>query len=242
MINGYSEIFESNTSYETILKNNTLEELKQMSKFFGLTIPQHLIKDEFVKQMAEKVLSDAPAWLERLPMYEMDILEKLLEKEPGVYVAMPKTLFSLCIFELNLVVVDEETLPDAFIYILCDDVRNAILPHIYEIHARLLEHIEDHVEKIILGLVNIYGRLGLSDLKNRVNFLLTDEKRAKINIPAYFEKSFLVDRYLIHTRGFEEFPDEEFYMITPVYPDPQWFVKNERRGLIRNVQFIYILK
>ena len=84
MINGYSEIFESNKSYETILKNNTLEELKQMSKFFGLTIPQHLIKDEFVKQMAEKVLSDAPAWLERLPMYEMDILEKLLEKEPGV--------------------------------------------------------------------------------------------------------------------------------------------------------------
>ncbi len=237
MINGYSEIFESNTSYETILKNNTLEELKQMSKFFGLTIPQHLIKDEFVKQMAEKVLIDAPAWLERLPMYEMDILEKLLEKEPGVYVAMPKTLFSLCIFELNLVVVDEETLPDAFIYILCDDVRNAILPHIYEIHARRLEHIEDHVEKIILGLVNIYGRLGLSDLKNRVNFLLTDEKRAKINIPAYFEKSFLVDRYLIHTRGFEEFPDEEFYMITPVYPDPQWFVKNERRGLIRNAAY-----
>lgn len=165
MLQCKSELFRSSIKLVEALKINTKEELKDMAHILWLSIPTKLRKAEYAGCLASAVLSCPDMWLPRLTRYELTLLEKLVKAGPDAYVEEPYPFFTTTLEGLSFVVVDRRYAEEGKVrYMICDELREAVAPHLNAVLTSPKRENGFRVEQYACGLLNLYGYLEYTDL------------------------------------------------------------------------------
>lgn len=161
MINFNSSTPHSSIKLVDAFKINTKEELKDISKLLRISVSSKLRKEEYSATLARKVLSNPEAWLSRLTYYELTLLQKLVHAGPENFVEEPDFLIESTLEYLSLVFVDRSFSMDEgkVRYIICDELRESIAPHLDKVLATEEQTSHFMIEQYANGILNLYGCL-----------------------------------------------------------------------------------
>lgn len=197
MLQCKSENFRSSTKLVNGILMNTKEDLKEMAKMIDLSIPTKLRKVEYAFQYVDAILSCPDLWLVQLPRYELTLLQKLVDAGPNAYIEEPQTFYTTALEILSLVVTDYDYEEDGVIrYMICDELREAIAPHLADILNSKERENRYMIEQYVLGIVNLYGLHPLDEVVKLLNEYIKDPQ-AKKEITAALSESILIRQYVI---------------------------------------------
>lgn len=193
-----SELFQSSIKLVDILKMNTKEDLKKMAKILSLSIPTKLRKEEYATCFADAVLACPDMWLPHLTQYELILLEKLVKAGPDTYVEGPDTTIFLTIEMLSFVVTDWDHLKEGTMrYMMCDELREAIAPHISNCLTSEKQKTRFVVEQYAYGFANLYGLIPYWELKDLLSEYLPDSM-TKQEISEHLSNSLWIQRHIMN--------------------------------------------
>lgn len=189
MLQCKSDHFRSSAKLVNGFALNTKEDLKEMAKIIGLSIPTKLRKDEYAAYFAESVLTFPDIWLARLTRYELTLLQKLVAAGPDTYIEEPQTFMTPSLEVLSLVITDHGYEKDGKIrYMICDELREAIAPHINNLLTSKEHENRYVIEQYLLGILNLYGLCPYQETIKLLKEYITDPQVEK-EIPAFLSNS-----------------------------------------------------
>ena len=130
MLKCHSELFKSSVKLADGLRLSTKEELKDVAQLLLLPIPSKLRKEEYVSCLAEAVLTCPDIWIPQLTHYEWLLLQKLVKAGANTYVEEPNMIMTSTLELLSFVATDRGLNGDKIRYMICDELREAVAPHI----------------------------------------------------------------------------------------------------------------
>lgn len=166
MIDFDSTNFHSSIRLADGLRINLKDELRDIAKLLRISVPFKLRKNEYIETLVDKVLADPEAWLSRLSRNELILLRKLVDAGPEAYVEETDFLYESTLEYLDFIFIDRFT-PleyERVRYMICDEVRESIAPHLDKVLAKGEQTFYFVVEQYAHGLLNLYGFLRYSVL------------------------------------------------------------------------------
>ena len=155
MLKCHSELFKSSVKLADGLRLSTKEELKDVAQLLLLPIPSKLRKEEYVSCLAEAVLTCPDIWIPQLTHYEWLLLQKLVKAGANTYVEEPNMIMTSTLELLSFVATDRGLNGDKIRYMICDELREAVAPHIDKFLAVLQVFgcigLLFHLHRIIVG-------------------------------------------------------------------------------------------
>ena len=130
MLKCHSELFKSSVKLADGLRLSTKEELKDIAQLLLLSVPSKLRKEEYVSCLAEAVLTCPDIWISQLTHYEWLLLQKLVKAGANTYVEEPNMIMTSTLELLSFVAVECSLNGDKIRYMICDELREAVAPHI----------------------------------------------------------------------------------------------------------------
>ena len=130
MLKCHSELFKSSVKLADGLRLSTKEELKDIAQLLLLPVPSKLRKEEYVSCLAEAVLTCPDIWISQLTHYEWLLLQKLVKAGANTYVEEPNMIMTSTLELLSFVAVECSLNGDKIRYMICDELREAVAPHI----------------------------------------------------------------------------------------------------------------
>lgn len=173
MLRCHSESFKSSVKLVDGLRLSTKEELKDMAQLLLLPIPSKLRKEEYVSCLAEAVLTCPDIWISQLTHYEWVLLQKLVKAGANTYVEEPNMIMTCTLELLSFVATERNCLNgDKIRYMICDELREAVAPHIDKFLTSTEENSRFVLEQYALGILNLYGLLPYTEfLKQLTGYL-----------------------------------------------------------------------
>lgn len=183
MLKCHSELFKSSVKLADGLRLSTKEELKDIAQLLLLSIPSKLRKEEYVSCLAEAVLTCPDIWISQLTHYEWLLLQKLVKAGANTYVEEPNMIMTSTLELLSFVAVECSLNGDKIRYMICDELREAVAPHIDKFLTSTEENSRFVLEQYALGILNLYGLLPYTEfLKQLTGYLkgsMTKDEIAK---------------------------------------------------------------
>lgn len=183
MLKCHSELFKSSVKLADGLRLSTKEELKDVAQLLLLSIPSKLRKEEYVSCLAEAVLTCPDIWIPQLTHYEWLLLQKLVKAGANTYVEEPNMIMTSTLELLSFVATDRGLNGDKIRYMICDELREAVAPHIDKFLTSTEENSRFVLEQYALGILNLYGLLPYTEfLKQLTGYLkgsMTKDEIAK---------------------------------------------------------------
>lgn len=152
MLKCHSELFKSSVKLADGLRLSTKEELKDVAQLLLLPIPSKLRKEEYVSCLAEAVLTCPDIWIPQLTHYEWVLLQKLVKAGANTYVEEPNMIMTSTLELLSLVAVECSLNGDKVRYMICDELREAVAPHIDKFLTSTEENSRFVLEQYTLGI------------------------------------------------------------------------------------------
>ena len=146
------------------LRLSTKEELKDVAQLLLLPIPSKLRKEEYVSCLAEAVLTCPDIWIPQLTHYEWLLLQKLVKAGANTYVEEPNMIMTSTLELLSFVATDRGLNGDKIRYMICDELREAVAPHIDKFLTSTEENSRFVLEQYALGILNLYGLLPYTEI------------------------------------------------------------------------------
>ena len=169
MITCDSESYQSSAKLAQTFQASKKEDLKEIAKILGISVPSNLKKDEYTKQLADKILSNPEQWLGHLPHYELTLLQKLVAAGPNQYVEEPLSLCYNTLQITGLVAFDLRGNQSTFIrYMICDELRESIAPHMEHCLSEEQNANRFLIEQVAIGLTNLYGFVSHKDMLEKL--------------------------------------------------------------------------
>lgn len=140
-------------------------------------------KEEYVSCLAEAVLTCPDIWIPQLTHYEWLLLQKLVKAGANTYVEEPNMIMTSTLELLSFVATDRGLNGDKIRYMICDELREAVAPHIDKFLTSTEENSRFVLEQYALGILNLYGLLPYTEfLKQLTGYLkgsMTKDEIAK---------------------------------------------------------------
>jgi hypothetical protein len=176
------------------LKLNTKESLKDIARMLKISIPSKLRKEEYAMTLAEAFLLFPEGWLTRLTQYELLLLRKLVNAGPEAYVEESGIFVGNSLEPLSIVVVVDYSAREGKVdYMICDELREAIAPHIDDVLSSKKQAVRFMVEQYAYGLINLYGFLPYLKMVELLNEYLQDSL-TKAEVMESLTKSTLIEQ------------------------------------------------
>ena len=227
-------LFSPLNGYEFYLSESTKEVLIAIGGIFGVKLPTSLRKNEMSKRLADALLNNPESWLNVIPLYELKVVKRLLELSPKQALLIQREAPLLLTAQVKLIM--NETIGTNYQYMIHDDVRRSITPCIDEVLEKRLAKGDEKVEQLICGLLNVYGRMRIEQLKTRLIAMIEQLQLPTTDIDDYFKHSLLVQ--LNRMKWENEMVDGEMfietYIVNPIIQDGEWYEENENHDLDRN--------
>ena len=183
MLKCHSELFKSSVKLADGLRLSTKEELKDVAQLLLLPIPSKLRKEEYVSCLAEAVLTCPDILIPQLTHDEWLLLQKLVKAGANTYVEEPNMIMTSTLELLSFVATDRGLNGDKIRYMICDELREAVAPHIDKFLTSTEENSRFVLEQYALGILNLYGLLPYTEfLKQLTGYLkgsMTKDEIAK---------------------------------------------------------------
>jgi len=191
---------------------NTKENLINIATLLKISIPSRLRKKEYAMALAESFLLFPEGWLTRLTKYELLLLRKLVDPgaKPGVEefgIFAGSLLRSLSI----VFVADYLAGEDKVGYMIFDELREAIAPHIDNVLSSKEQAVRFTVEQYAYGLINLYGFLPYLKMQELVGEYLRDSV-TEYEVGISMAQSLLIEHL---TFNLLEICDSNVYVVSP---------------------------
>ncbi|MCI1684095.1 MAG: SEC-C domain-containing protein [Bacteroides sp.] len=216
--------FDSNNFCSSIklvdgFRMNTKNELTDFAKLLNVPVSAKLRKDEYITALAQGVLSTPESWLSCLTYYELTLLQKLVHAGPDAYVEEQDFLVESVMEYLSLVLVDRWFSIDEgkARYMICDELRESIAPHLDKVLSVGEQTSYFLIEQHAHGLLNLYGFLRYSDLIDMLCEYLSDLLPKTVIIDV-MSSSMLIQHNLFEMIGES---DMSLYVKSPVLMEPE---------------------
>ena len=122
-------------------------------------------------------------WIPQLTHYEWLLLQKLVKAGANTYVEEPNMIMTSTLELLSFVATDRGLNGDKIRYMICDELREAVAPHIDKFLTSTEENSRFVLEQYALGILNLYGLLPYTEfLKQLTGYLkgsMTKDEIAK---------------------------------------------------------------
>lgn len=176
------------------------------------------------KKVANKILSHPRQVLSHLPSEDLQFLEIMKDTDPGMGMRAYPTSHVMAMTMIGMAEEDEIEDDGMEMISISEDFKKVIRPHVddvledFNVKFRLL------VERIILGALNLYGALGVSELKKILkDYLdLTDDGSGVFD--HIYNQSVLLKLQYVDGSAF----DMEDYLVSPFVQDYGEYIIKER--------------
>ena len=193
MLSAKSDKFSSSVKFADTLKLNTKEGLKDIASLLKISIPSKLRKEEYAMALAEAFLLFPKEWLTLLTQYELLLLRKLVDAGPEACAEESGIFAGNSLEPLSIaVVVDYSAEEGKVSYMICDELREAIAPHIDEVLSSKEQAVRFTVEQYAYGIINLYGFIPYLKMVELLNEYLQDSV-TNAEIIRSIEKSSLIE-------------------------------------------------
>ncbi|WP_071145641.1 hypothetical protein [Bacteroides ihuae] len=197
MLSLKSDFSHPSVKFVDVLKLKSKEDLKNVADLLGVLIPSKLRKGEYAMNLAEAMLCCPKEWLTQLTRPELMLLQRLVDAGSG-YVEDSVVFTRSTLGSFSLVIIDHYSAQEGKVrYMLYDELRKAIAPHINDVLSSKEQITRFTVEQYAHGIVNLYGfspYLKVMDLLN--GYLKTSITEEEIS--ESLEKSLLIKRFIFN--------------------------------------------
>jgi len=195
-----------------IFNSHKKADLMDIADFFGLEEKPSLKKNEMVEYLSEQFASDPVKWLTRLPERDIKLIKRLIAEGPGKALYLNYPDYPTIVETLRII--DNDNSDDNFRKIsLHKELFDIVSPHIDSVISQNEANGTYSLERMILGYLNIYGVISVSEFVDQVidNF--------DVNDPADIEQ--LITRISSNPliRIYHDSIDAESYFFSPAVPD-----------------------
>lgn len=200
MLSLKSDFSHPSVTFVDVLKLKSKEDLKNVADLLGVLIPSKLRKNRYAMNLAEAMLCCPEEWLTQLTRPELMLLQRLVDAGPGyVEDSVKFTRSTLGVF--SLVIIDRYSAEEGKVrYMLYDELRKAIAPHINDVLSSKEQITRFTVEQYAHGIVNLYGFIPYVKVMDLLNGYLKDSI-TKEEINKSLEKSLLIKRFTFNEIG-----------------------------------------
>ena len=142
------------------LMEETKETLLEWTRMLGLKVPSKLKKAEYAACLEEQILAHPEKWLIRFSRYELELMQQLVRagENGSVSDIMPPILLdalNMCLIDLKMT----GNLDLLWHYIMPNDLRKAIAPHIDRILSDPVNQMYFDLLQYAAGVLMLYGAI-----------------------------------------------------------------------------------
>lgn len=195
----------------------TKDELKMILNFFEVPYARTAKKTELVTCVSEFISSEPEKWLGVLSERDLRILQKLAFDGPMVWSTLDMPEYPTALEPLGLVLVDDFSGEEVKVA-LQEDMWNLIKDHVNDVCNEKEADGSFEVDRMALGMLNIYGVLPIKDFIDLVLDTFSDYDGER-DIPMAIANSYVVAMQRYWHEG-------ESYLVSPFVVDHEAIIMN----------------
>lgn len=145
--------------------------------------------EELLKLLEDRVYNHVEEWIDDLPHNDLKVLRELVKKGR---MEAPITYQDLLVENLSLI--DKSIDPEHPEYIIYDDIKNSVAPYLDAAIEKKEKNNEGFLECLLMGLLNIVGRIEESKAREVIKNLLPQSGRKfkPEDVDRFFDHSMIV--------------------------------------------------
>lgn len=145
--------------------------------------------EDLLKLLEDRVYNHVAEWIDDLPHNDLKILKELVKKGR---IEAPVTYQDTLVEKLSLI--DKSLNSDQPEFIIYDDIKNAVAPYLDAAIKKKEENNEGFLESLLMGLLNIVGRIEENKAREIIKNLLpqAEIKFTPEDVDRFFDHSMIV--------------------------------------------------